>query len=1116
MASLFDGLQTQSPEAADAAAGNDPPANPSAGGDLFGSLSVGGAGAAESGGPGSAFSFLNSGNTAASEVSSSPFASSTGESAFSFLKSADTVQQAPQEAFPGLQPAAAESSAPPLSSFGGETSAFSFLSGGSQPSASVAAPQTLPSEPAGALDAAMPPLDTAPRKKTRKALLPGHAGRQEAASSVPPPPPSAPELPSPSDVQDEGPAPAVSPEPLSPASKPPPPAEPLKPASPPAEASKPPPPPLEQRKTEPADLPSANGSDDGTHSPPQAEQPVAEHHVSTAAAAAEVVRPRMSLDAFGMGGSAGAAESPSAEPSSFQPPSRPLVTEPTPAPVTTPTPQPAPTAAQKPPPPPEPPLSPSQKLQKAFNVGGVRQWLQERFQEGEKEQRHLLEEQAGCLAASQRTADNITALRIRLEKTEADQNSLCDNEQFEEAGALDLTIQELKDTISKQLEEVATGARQMEALAKQLLSTTRDRAAVASQAQERIKDLRQESEEAFSSAEERSRRRLQAEQARIESERKRMGLARSHLEKDSDNLKEEWQQVTEAIDQQTTEHVEERDKAGRERAALDEEIQELQRLLEKKLEQRKALTEVVDSCEIRIASIRSKFEKQLSRLEGKQKRLEEAQREVEVDSQQVVEMETTLQREEKELKEQADQHRHQLRDIRTESRALRKQRRFVAQNVQLRVVWQKLMEPCQDALNQARQAWESITHKCVELSASSASQEAEAAKLRSQIDAAVQALPGLEAEKKLAVASRSFKEAGRLTEEIRRRDEDKKKFETELEALQAGLASAREALGSCRQSEQDAQAELLRTEESCALEELRVLRHQVSDLEELCKTPSLSSSDRRLFEQEVCIFQRQQEHLSKKHKIGLESLEQIPAETIQKLQECAPADESEESELSAAEEAMPNGTSDSPGREAHPEIEEAHSAREEVVEAQAAAPNQTGSSPLVKEPMDPAAMQTRFDDLSSEREKMKEDEISIDTEIEKACQNDDYELAEELEEKRKVLEQKVEAADKELQELKASLEECSERAPLETVDLPGEAKADERDGEEVAAEASEGRTEDDRERCQDNTCDAEVSEANGVREAHEEEQSSEKLPPEEETVDSSKEAKDDGGDDSEM
>ncbi|CAJ1457833.1 unnamed protein product, partial [Effrenium voratum] len=177
----------------------------------------------------------------------------------------------------------------------------------------------------------------------------------------------------------------------------------------------------------------------------------------------------------------------------------------------------------------------------------------------------------------------------------AEQNSLCDKEQYEEADALDVTIQELKDKISKEFEEVASGAKKLVTFAGSLLSLSRDRASLAKQALDRVEALQLEGDEAFKTTEERCQRRLSAEQARLESERKRMDLAESHIQKDSANLQEEWQQVNEAIDQQTVEDVDERDTAMAKRSELDEEIRELERLLAKKLEQRKELTQVIDS-----------------------------------------------------------------------------------------------------------------------------------------------------------------------------------------------------------------------------------------------------------------------------------------------------------------------------------------------------------------------------------------------------------------------------------------------------------------------------------------------------------------------------------------
>ncbi|CAJ1327572.1 unnamed protein product [Effrenium voratum] len=988
MASLFGGPQPQATATESDAGG---------GSDVFGFVgSSEGAGASG----GSAFSFLNS------EVTQAP----PGESVFSFLNSEEP--KCPTEVTAEPSGGATEKSSPLETSAAPLSSAFSFVSGGSQSSYA-------PIEPAGsqssypAAASMLGSLDQAPiepagldgaRKKTRKALRPGHASRPEEAAQ---------DAPLGHDFQ----------------AKPPPPPE-----------------PMEQHTydTGPLDQLAAEAQGAAGLSPVQE---VTMDRAPVQTVESKTVEPSQATHIPEPVEQAPAVEGRSPEPMDRPPePAEKPLREPEAA---TPEPKPELKPEQKPPPPPPPPPSPEEQLQRAFNVSGVRQWLDVQLLESEKEHRRLLEAEASCLSASQQTAENITALRAKLEKTEAEQNSLCDKEQYEEADALDVTIQELKDKISKEFEEVASGAKKLVTFAGSLLSLSRDRASLAKQALDRVEALQLEGDEAFKTTEERCQRRLSAEQARLESERKRMDLAESHIQKDSANLQEEWQQVNEAIDQQTVEDVDERDTAMAKRSELDEEIRELERLLAKKLEQRKELTQVIDSCDIRVASIRSKFEKQLGRLEGKQKRLEEAQKEMEVDSQQVSQMEAELEKEREALKDQETYHRQQMKEIRKASKDLRRQRWFQSEVIQRRVVWQRLMEPHRDSLNEARKGWEQATQKCGELSARSASQEAEAAKLRSQIDASVQALPSLEAEKKLAVASRSFKEAGRLTEEIRRREEGKKKFEAELESLQAELASAREALAECRQSEQDSQGELLKVEENCAVEELRVLRHQVSDLEELCKLPSVSSSDRRLYEQEVSVLKHQQEHLAKKYNIDPAGLEDIPTDVVESLEDKrvieVPSDDSED-------EQVPNGTSE-PGvvtslaSSAEPEVSspkeaEVSSPKEAEAEANGEA-DEAGEAGAAQAgaALSPRAAQERLTQLVAGIEDLKAELGALEPQIDTACEVEDYDLAEELENKRRELAQQQEDLEKELEELRQQLpedEDVEVKEPKEEQCVPEE------------------------------------------------------------------------------
>jgi len=1005
----------------------------------------------DSGGGGfSAFGFLNSG---ASAPPSDPLPT---ESAFSFLTpgggGGEVAGSNPPSAFNfpsdggnlGFGEALAQappvvSDVPSIGGAGGG-SAFSFL-GGSAPPAMDVAPMHVPVSGAAPVPV---PESTGPKKRTRKAVMPGHAGRA-AASELPAPAPPAPDA---SESTTE-----------------PPPAPP------------PPDPPANQEPTLPQEMPTATTApnsitttaiDDAASSTPtsvavqQAPStggtPVAAMANSTAgdftfappprAEPAEV--PMAASNNTSMMGSAfsflqGASDgAPAAEGSPAPPPHEAPTAMPPPQSQQqrlqpqlpqhpfSPPPPPQPASIEKPQEPQaapaEPPKSKEEKLKAAFNVSGVQQWLEHETNASTQDWRALLDEQAACLSMSQRKTEELEALRRSLLNTESDQNKLCEDEKFDEAGALDATIQELKDSIARRIEEVASVARRGEELSGKLLDLAHSREALTMNAFERVQVLQQESEEQLASTAERLQRRLASEEARLESEKKRVNISVSHLEKDQQNLSEEWQQVNEAIDQQTTEHTAERDQAKAQRAQLDAEIQQLQQSLDKKLLERATLSEAVDSAEIRIASIRSKFEKQLTRLEGKQRRVEEAEREVQQDSQQLQSMHEDLEQLHQTCREGAEQGRREIAEIISEQRRLRGMKRLTCRGVRLRTAWQTLLEPHREMLSKARQKWEQATRENARVAESSAAQETEAAKLRSQIDAVGLQLPALEAEKKRAVASRSFKEAGRLTEEIKKREQEQSTLETRLEALQQELATAREELIEKRQAEEAAQAELLEAEGAGAKEELRVLLRQSSDLEMLCRRLPSSSSDRRLYEQEIAVLQRSQEHFSSKFNIALDSLEEIPPDD----------DDAPESEAndSAAESTKEDEGTQAVSRDENGVTSNVSASTEAAAAAAEAAPSPPQPPDVEKEeepaeaapspqPADPEELQQQYDELSQQLTDYQAREKSIDDEIQGAVEQDDFERAEELEEERKSMETSVEVVKGKLETVKAALDSCS-------------------------------------------------------------------------------------------
>lgn len=639
-------------------------------------------------------------------------------------------------------------------------------------------------------------------------------------------------------------------------------------------------------------------------------------------------------------------------------------------------------------------------------------------------------------------AADIADLRKKLADVEADQNSLCDSERFEEAGALDSTIQELKESIMRRLEDVAAASRQMETLSRDLLSVAEKRASLADKAFDRVQALQQESHDALAEARERDERRLRSEAAHLDSERRRLDLARSHLEKDSANLAEEWQQVTNTISQQTLEHVQEREEKTKLREKIDEEIAEMQRRLSEKTAERWELSEDLEECERCIESIRAKFEKQLTRLECKKKRQEEAENEAEQDATQVAEMADELQRDREACHTRLEEGQKQISEIRYESRKLKGIRRFMLRSVRMRTVWQRLMEPHQDALNQARQRWEGASREFQDLSTTSEGREAEAAKLRSQIDAVRLQLPSLEAEKKKAVASRSFKEAGRITEDIKRREEELRTYEAELESLQGELAATRDALAAARQFEEETQASLLQEEERCAKEEVRILQRQALDLEALCEGLKAGSQERLLFEEECRVLQRSMQHLVKEYSIDVETLESIPPED--------PKDRDGEGDSAASTEdegaiASEDGNATSSGRErerepvgvpAEASADESSLVKTPGVGAAVGTSAQSTSPPTAHEQIDlrrqtPEAMRQRRAGLADSIEKSEAEQVALEAEIEACCEQEDFDRAQALEEKRSALEQELKVARAEAQ----SLDDELAMLPAEEEDL---------------------------------------------------------------------------------
>ena len=188
-------------------------------------------------------------------------------------------------------------------------------------------------------------------------------------------------------------------------------------------------------------------------------------------------------------------------------------------------------------------------------------------------------------------------------------------------------------------------------------------------------------------------------------------------------------------------------------------------------------------------------------------------------------------------------------------------RGVVAEQVKVRTKWCQLLQPHREMLNQAMSSLEKASGGSLRLAESLEAQEAQRDRHRSEIEAIKLEMPSLEAQKKLAVSSRSFKEAGRISEQMRAREEERRALEEQFEELQSSLLTSCEVLVANRQAEEAAQAELLRIETDCAMEGVDVvaLRKRVGD----------ATGERALLEMEERNLRAAQVHLAAKHGLML-------------------------------------------------------------------------------------------------------------------------------------------------------------------------------------------------------------------------------------------------------
>eukprot|EP01066_Platyproteum_vivax_P010603 Platyproteum_vivax@DN4765_c0_g1_i1.p1 len=265
-------------------------------------------------------------------------------------------------------------------------------------------------------------------------------------------------------------------------------------------------------------------------------------------------------------------------------------------------------------------------------------------------------------------------------------------------------------------------------------------------------------------------------------------------------------------------------------ALVDLEIEALLRQLDQKKTEQANLNSRIESANSRIAAVSAKFDKQLSYIEDTQRRIEIVQRSLQEERTKLTtEMDKCRSNEDATASELAVA-RQEVEKQKTKESHVGELSSSLEDECALRRTWLSKVTGPIESLQHVQGELEACRKKKTQLKSNTEHAEGKLADYRAQVASAEGKLPTLDAEKKRAVTSRSFKEAGRLANEIKSVHELKETLEAEIGSCSQALNSATEALEACSKTEQALALKLSAQTTAVDLSEIAVLQLKVKSL----------------------------------------------------------------------------------------------------------------------------------------------------------------------------------------------------------------------------------------------------------------------------------------------
>eukprot|EP00397_Hematodinium_sp_SG-2012_P005167 GEMP01005185.1.p1 GENE.GEMP01005185.1~~GEMP01005185.1.p1 ORF type:complete len:1206 (+),score=310.30 GEMP01005185.1:72-3620(+) len=553
-----------------------------------------------------------------------------------------------------------------------------------------------------------------------------------------------------------------------------------------------------------------------------------------------------------------------------------------------PVPPPTSSSSSMPPPPPPPArgsdagratrsLTPEEALILCTDMSSIQLWAQAVVEEMNQKNLSLLDSQGLLHAEMQRAEEDMSNIRQKMQDTEAEQNALCDQDKFLEAEALDARISVQKQKVSSMMKAIMEAGNRRRDIMNSLSKLSKERLRLFERCHVRLKEIQAEAMESFEDSDYTGRRHVVSETNRLKSETERISLARKHLDKDTVSAREERDQVEEALQAQTREHREELDQATENAFVLDGEIQALEQELAQKRNQKELAEDAILLSRTKIAAIEAKFDKQFERIANTKRRVDAATAEINADMAALELAQRELQNEVEDRKTQEARRKNELAQLTILQKTMFRQVGRFEKRHRQRERWNKKRLPYEDALAQRRSELEVLQLQAEKLMSQQSARQNDGACSKSKLSTLSVHLPRLEAEKKIAVASRNFKEAGRVAAELKHAEEEKARIERQLEAEKDDLRVLQDNLEESQRAATEKQEEVRTHETACDMKEIKILEKQVLDLQRLSARAKRRGDleSRRIFDCELEICNSRIKHLMQKHHIKSSSVSEV-------------------------------------------------------------------------------------------------------------------------------------------------------------------------------------------------------------------------------------------------